>query len=117
MAVFADPAGAAFCAWQPKAHRGATVVNEHGALNFNDLNTRDLEGATTFYGAVFGWEMLDVGGAPMWALPGYGDFLEQRTPGCARTWPRWAPPSGSRTWSRASARSRTTSPTRRRTGA
>ena len=61
MAVFADPAGAAFCVWQPNAHRGATVVNEHGALNFNDLYTRDLEGAA-FYGAVFGWEVLDLGG-------------------------------------------------------
>jgi uncharacterized protein len=82
MAVLADPAGAAFCAWQPKAHRGAAVVNEHGSLNFNILNTRDIEGAKAFYGAVFGWELLDVGGAgSMWALPAYGDFLEQRTPG------------------------------------
>src|SRR5437763_2476933 len=81
MAIFADPAGAAFCVWQPKAHRGAAVVNEHGSLNFNVLNTRDLESARSFYGAVFGWEVLDVGGAPMWALPAYGDFLERRTPG------------------------------------
>jgi hypothetical protein len=81
MAVFADPEGAMFCVWQRGTHRGATVVNEHGALNFNTLNTRDLEGAKAFYGAVFGWEMIDVGGAPMWALPAYGDFLEERTPG------------------------------------
>lgn len=81
MAVCADPAGAAFSLWQPKAHRGAAVVNEHGSLVFNNLNTPDLEGAQGFYGAVFGWEVLDVGGAPMWALPGYGDFLEERTPG------------------------------------
>src|SRR4051794_24020302 len=38
MAVCADPEGAAFCAWQAKRHRGARVVNEHGALNFNTLN-------------------------------------------------------------------------------
>lgn len=81
MAVFADPEGAAFSVWQPKTHRGATVVNEHGSLNFNNLATRDLEGARSFYGAVFGWEMIDVGGASMWALPAYGDFLEERTPG------------------------------------
>jgi len=81
MAIFADPAGAAFSAWQPKAHRGARVVNEPGSLNFNTLNTRDVEGAKAFYGAVFGWELLDVDGAAMWALPAYGDFLEQRTPG------------------------------------
>jgi predicted enzyme related to lactoylglutathione lyase len=81
MAVFADPEGAAFSVWQPKTHRGATVVNEHGSLNFNNLATRDLERARSFYGAVFAWEMIDVGGASMWALPAYGDFLEKRTPG------------------------------------
>ena len=81
MAVFADPAGAAFRVWQPNAHRGAAVVNEPGSLNFNDLNTTDLESARAFYGAVFGWEMIDVGGFSAWALPAYGDFLEQRTPG------------------------------------
>ena len=41
MAVFADPEGAAFCVWQAKEHKGAQVVNEHGSLNFNGLNTRD----------------------------------------------------------------------------
>jgi predicted enzyme related to lactoylglutathione lyase len=81
MGVFADPAGAVFCAWQPKEHRGAGLVNEHGSVNFNVLNTRDVEAAGKFYGAVFGWELLDVGGSPMWALPAYGDFLERRTPG------------------------------------
>lgn len=81
LAVFADPEGAVFCVWQARAHRGATVVNEPGSLNFNDLNTRDPERAKAFYGAVFGWEALDVGGAQMWALPAYGDFLEARTPG------------------------------------
>ena len=78
MAVFADPAGAAFSVWQPKERRGAAVVNEPGSLNFNDLNTRDLEAAQAFYGAVFGWEIIH---GSLWALPGYGDFLEQRTPG------------------------------------
>src|SRR5215213_485955 len=81
MAVFADPAGAVFAVWQAKEHRGAKVVNEHGSLNFNVLGTTDLGAAAAFYGAVFGWEVLDVGGASMWALPGYGDFLESRTPG------------------------------------
>jgi predicted enzyme related to lactoylglutathione lyase len=81
MAVFADPAGAAFRVWQPEAHRGATVVNEPGSLNFNDLHTRDVGRVRAFYGAVFGCELLEVGDGAMWALPAYGDFLEQRTPG------------------------------------
>ena len=31
MTVLADPAGAAFCAWQAKQHRGARIVNETAA--------------------------------------------------------------------------------------
>jgi predicted enzyme related to lactoylglutathione lyase len=78
MAVFTDPEGAAFCAWQAKQHRGARVVNEHGSLNFNGLATRDIEAAKSFYGSVFGWTTLALGGgAEMWTLPGYGDYLEQ----------------------------------------
>jgi predicted enzyme related to lactoylglutathione lyase len=81
MAVFTDPAGAAFRVWQAKQHRGARIVNEPGSLNFNGLNTRDAEGAKSFYGSVFGWEALGIGGgAEMWRLPGYGDFLAQRDP-------------------------------------
>ena len=81
MAVFADPEGAAFNVWQPKNFRGATVVNEHGSVNFNNLHTRDIEGAKAFYGAVFGWDLLDLGGGHAWAMATYGDFLEERTPG------------------------------------
>jgi predicted enzyme related to lactoylglutathione lyase len=81
MAVFADPEGAAFCVWQAKEHKGARIVNEAGSLNFNGLNTRDVEGAKSFYGSVFGWRTLTLeGGAEMWTLPGYGDHLEQGNP-------------------------------------
>jgi predicted enzyme related to lactoylglutathione lyase len=81
-AIFVDSAGAAFRVWQARRHRGAAIVNEPGSLNFNNLHTRDVDGARDFYGAVFGWELLDPGGAgSMWALPAYGDFLERRTPG------------------------------------
>jgi predicted enzyme related to lactoylglutathione lyase len=81
MAVCADPAGAAFCLWQAGQHRGAAVVNQHGSLNFNNLHTRDLAGAQSFYGSVFGWDLLDIGSGRAWALRGYGDFLEQLRPG------------------------------------
>ena len=80
MGVFADPEGAVFCVWQPGSHRGSAAVNEHGAVNFNNLHTDDVEAAKTFYGAVFGWTTI-AGGAPMWALPGYGDHLEELNPG------------------------------------
>jgi predicted enzyme related to lactoylglutathione lyase len=95
MAVVADPEGAAFCVWEAKQHKGAGIVNEHGALNFNGLNTRDVEAAKSFYGSVFGWETLDLGGgAAMWRLPGYGDFLEQSTPGLREMVAQSGGPSG-----------------------
>jgi predicted enzyme related to lactoylglutathione lyase len=82
MAVFADPEGAAFSVWQAREHKGARIVNEAGSLNFNGLGTRDVEGAKAFYGAVFGWQTMTVGGGnEMWTLPGYGDHLEESTPG------------------------------------
>jgi len=86
MAVLADPEGAVFCEWQAREHRGATIVNEPGSLNFNVLNTRDPEGAKRFYRAVFGWTTLDLGSGEFWTLRSYGDYLEQLTPGTrART--------------------------------
>jgi uncharacterized protein len=82
MAVFSDPEGAVFSVWQAKEHKGAQIVNEHGAVNFNGLHTRDVDGAKAFYGAVFGWTTLSLGGGvEMWTLPGYGDHLELSTPG------------------------------------
>jgi uncharacterized protein len=80
-AVFTDPEGATFCVWQAKEFKGARVVNEPGSLNFNGLNTRDVEGAKSFYGSVLGWKTMAAGGAEMWTMPGYGDYLERDDPG------------------------------------
>lgn len=55
-AMFLDPTGAAFAVWEPGAHPGAGLVNEPGALSWNELDTRDPDRAVEFYGAVFGWE-------------------------------------------------------------
>jgi len=81
MAVLADPEGAVFSVWQPDRMKGAQIVNEPGSVNFNGLNTRDVEAAKRFYGSVFGWRTYTIGGAEMWTLPGYGDHLEERDPG------------------------------------
>ena len=81
MAVLTDPEGAAFMVWQATGHKGARVVNEHGALNFNNLNTRDVDRAKRFYSDLFGWQTFDLEGGRAWSLPGYGDYLEQLTPG------------------------------------
>jgi uncharacterized protein len=94
MAVFADPEGAAFCVWQAQEHRGARVVNEHGSLNFNGLNTRDVDAAKSFYGSVFGWTTLALSAGEMWTLPGYGDHLERDNPGLRKQIAEMGGPQG-----------------------
>jgi len=94
MAVLTDPEGAALCIWQPRSHKGATVVNEHGSLNFNTLTTRDRAAAEAFYGAVFGWQTLAIPAGVMWTLPGYGDHLEQKTPGLREQMAQMGAPDG-----------------------
>lgn len=94
MAVAADPEGAVFCVWEAKRHRGAKVVNEHGSLTFNGLATRKAEAARAFYGAVFGWQTLDLPAGVMWTLPGYGDHLEERSPGLRAQMAQMGGPEG-----------------------
>jgi predicted enzyme related to lactoylglutathione lyase len=95
MAVFTDPEGAVFFAWEARANKGSQIVNEHGSNNFNNLNTRDLERAKAFYGAVFGWETLELDrGAQMWTLPGYGDHLEELSPGLRKGMEEMGAPKG-----------------------
>ena len=58
MAVFSDTTGATVAAWQPTGHAGAGIVNEAGALMWNELSTSDLAAARSFYTEVFGWGWL-----------------------------------------------------------
>jgi predicted enzyme related to lactoylglutathione lyase len=66
MAVYFDPEGTGFAAWQPQNMIGAEVLDDPGSLSWVELMTRDAEGARRFYGAVFGWtsETSEVGGSP-----------------------------------------------------
>ena len=56
MAFLIDPGGAFIGVWQPLRMHGAQLVSENGAFGWNELATRDPEGAEAFYSAVFGWE-------------------------------------------------------------
>jgi uncharacterized protein len=55
MAFVAHPAGGFVGLWQAGRHTGAQLVNEPGALTWNELHTRDVDGAKAFYAALFGW--------------------------------------------------------------
>ena len=72
-----------------------TIVNEAGSLNFNNLNTHDADAAKAFYGAVFGWGTMPMGGgAEGWTLPGYGDHLELLNPGTRERMASMGAPAG-----------------------
>jgi uncharacterized protein len=68
MAFLAHPAGGMVGLWQPARHTGAELVNEPGALTWNQLHTRDKDGAASFYAAVFGWRVGDFGGSSVFEL-------------------------------------------------
>lgn len=77
MAVFADPTGAVFGVWQPKAFAGADLVNEPVSLTWNEVHTPDTEADKAFYKTLFGWEAgrPEFEGAPdtytVWQLDGH----------------------------------------------
>ena len=61
MGVGFDPSGSAFGLWQAKSHIGSGVVNEAGALTWNECMTRDYQGSKAFYTKVFGHRFDELG--------------------------------------------------------
>jgi uncharacterized protein len=57
-----DPTGAPFGIWQGGDHLGVGVYNEPGAVVWNEVMTRDYEGAKAFYGTVFGYTFEEMDG-------------------------------------------------------
>jgi len=62
MAVVADPQGAVFSLWEEGDHTGGGIFNQHGALTWNELATRDAVGAMAFYGPALGWDFEEFPG-------------------------------------------------------
>jgi uncharacterized protein len=94
MAVLSDPEGARFCIWQTSEGQGAEVVNEHGAVNFNLLATRDPDAAEAFYAALFGWRKLVLPSGLAWAMSSYGEHLEKAHPGLGEQMAQMGAPDG-----------------------
>jgi len=61
-----DPVGAAIGFWQSGTHDGAEVFNEPHTMTWNEIASRDVEGAVTFYSELLGWnaEAMDFDGFP-----------------------------------------------------
>lgn len=93
MLVGQDPLGAMFGVWEPRAHAGAQIVNEHGAFSWNELLGNDLERAKAFYGAVFGVEFEGLPDTPpdvAYGLMKVGDTVVGGISGMAEDGPpRW----------------------------
>lgn len=77
MAVVTDPTGAVVGLWQPGSFDGAGIVNEHGALIWNELSTGDTDAAAAFYSAV-----LPISPAPS-QMPGAEFYTEFKVAGRA----------------------------------
>lgn len=77
MLVAADPQGAVFGVWEPRGFHGAGIVNEPGALVWNQLATTDPKAAGAFYEAALG-----LAAAPMPEMPEFTGFqVKGRTVG------------------------------------
>jgi predicted enzyme related to lactoylglutathione lyase len=70
MAIAADPSGAVFGIWQAGEMIGAALVNEPGAMTWEDLRSTDPAKAQDFYRALFGYRLDPV----EMAGPDYGTF-------------------------------------------
>jgi predicted enzyme related to lactoylglutathione lyase len=94
MAAFLDQAGAPFSVWEPAMMRGAEVFDVPGALTWNELTTRDIEGSKFFYGSVFGWTARDssVAGVPYVIWEQAGEIVAGMQPMTGGNWPADLPP-------------------------
>ncbi|MFZ3472062.1 VOC family protein [Streptomyces sp. 4.24] len=72
MAVVADPTGAVVGLWQAGTFDGAGIVNEHGALIWNELSTGDVPAAAAFYTSVL---PVSTTASKMPGAEGYTEFL------------------------------------------
>ncbi|MFF2039434.1 VOC family protein [Kitasatospora sp. NPDC058170] len=91
MLVAADPTGAVFGVWQKVDFIGAGIVNEPGALVWNELNTTDTDAAGRFYHQAVGlrpatiqgmegYYSLNVGDRTVGGMQKTAEYLAPGTP-------------------------------------
>ena len=81
MAFVMDPSGAPVALWQANQHIGATLVNEPGTINWNELITTD-PGVVAFYHDVLGLttSTMDMGDGPYTLFEADGQMVGGTTP-------------------------------------
>jgi predicted enzyme related to lactoylglutathione lyase len=91
MSFVMDPSGAPVALWQANQHIGATLVNEPGTINWNELVTTD-PGVTRFYSDVTGLttETMDMGTGPYTVFKAgdqmVGGTMAPQMPGVPNHW-------------------------------
>ena len=93
VAAIRDPTGAIVSLWQPRERIGATLVNEVGALCWNELVTTDVERAKSFFGELLGWEYEtdDSSYASIVNAGRHNGGMREQTERERGTAPRWLP--------------------------
>lgn len=75
-AVLADPQGATLSVFTPEGAMQMHDPSKHGEVCWRELMTSDCEAAVAFYGALFGWKILDemeVGPMSKYRIFGLGE--------------------------------------------
>ena len=60
MSMLVDPAASRVALWQAAGHPGARLVEEPGAMYWNELVVHDVAAARTFYSDLFGWTAAET---------------------------------------------------------
>ncbi len=93
VAAIQDPTGAVVSLWQPRPRIGATLVNDVGALCWNELATTDAGRAKSFFGELLGWQYQtsDTGGAMITNAGRRNGSIRAQTGQERGTPPHWLP--------------------------
>ena len=93
VAAIRDPTGAMVSLWEPRARIGAGLVNDVGALCWNELATTDVERAKSFFGELLGWtyETDDSGATTIMNGGGRDGAIREQTEPERDLEPRWLP--------------------------
>lgn len=91
LAFFADPTGAVVGLWQAKNFKGAEAFNEHGAMTWNELATRDDVAARKFYSKILPWDFESLPGPQEYYVIQLGENQNGGVLPMDDTWPAEIP--------------------------
>jgi uncharacterized protein len=93
VAAIRDPSGAIVSLWQPRSRIGATLVDDVGALSWNELATTDVCRVKSFFRELLGWgyESDEGGYTTIKTADGPNGAIRAQTERERRSPPSWLP--------------------------